>query len=214
MIKTTLKQTGLASLCAASLLALSAQAASVSYLLNESNSLSDGPTYATVTIDDLGTSDTIQFTVTPNASIFTSGANYGVQQFGFNVIGSIASGTTWSLPSNWSKDSSKLHNMSTFGKFEVEVKKANGGDRQDPLVFSLINSGLTLASFAESSLDNKGKPTGYYFAAHIAGFTAPVVSGPSTWVGGSTVAPVPVPAAAWLFGTGLAALGLVRRRNV
>ena len=37
MIKTAIKQTSLASLCAASLLALSAQAASVIYLLNKSN---------------------------------------------------------------------------------------------------------------------------------------------------------------------------------
>lgn len=210
MIKTTLKQTGLASLCAASLLALNAQAASVSYLLNESNSLPDDA-YATVTIDDLGTSNTLQFTVTPNHSVLVppvSGGNYGVQQFGFNVNGSIASGTTWSLPSNWSKSTSGAHNMSSFGNFEVEVKKGGQGDRQDPLVFSLINSGLTVNSFAEFSSN------GHYFAAHIAGFTAPVVSGQSTWVGGSTVAPVPVPAAAWLFGTGLAALGLVRRRSV
>lgn len=205
MIKTAIKQTSLASLCAASLLALSAQAASVSYLLNESNSLPDAP-YATVTIDDLGTLDTIQFTVTPNHAELVPGSNYGVQQFGFNVIGSIAAGTTWTLPSNWSQSGSQT--MSSFGNFEVEVKKAGGGDRQDPLVFSLKNSGLTVNSFAEGSTTE-----GYYFAAHIAGFTAPVVSGQSTWVGGSTVAPVPVPAAAWLFGTGLAALGLVRRRS-
>jgi len=206
MIKTAIKQTSLASLCAASLLALSAQAASVSYLLNESNSLPDAP-YATVTIDDLGTSDTIQFTVTPNHAELVPGSNYGVQQFGLNLIGSIASGTTWILPANWSANVGS-YNMSLFGNFEVEVKKAGQGVRQDPLVFSLKNSGLTVNSFAEGSTTE-----GYYFAAHIAGFTAPVVTGQSTWVGGSTVAPVPVPAAAWLFGTGLAALGLVRRRG-
>ncbi|HNH70080.1 MAG TPA: hypothetical protein PK744_01055, partial [Pseudomonadales bacterium] len=100
--------------------------------------------------------------------------NYGVQQFGLNLIGSIASGTTWILPANWSANVGS-YNMSLFGNFEVEVKKAGQGVRQDPLVFSLKNSGLTVNSFAEGSTTE-----GYYFAAHIAGFTAPVVTEKST----------------------------------
>jgi len=195
----TIEQAGMVSLCFASLLAASAQAASVSYLLDQSNELTDGVPYAKVTIDD-DAANTLTFTVKP-LGVFTPDSNFGVQEFGFNVNGSMVTGVTWNLPTDW--ESSGPKNLSEFGTFDFVVS-GKGNARQDPLIFSLHDAGLTLDSFADASTK------GYYFAAHIAGF-ATLEGQTSAFVAGSTTVPVPAPA--WLLGTGLAALSLVRRRN-
>ena len=195
----SLERTRLASLCFASLLSASAQAASFSHLLDQSNMLADGTPYATVTLDD-DTANTLTFTITPLGA-FTPDSNFGVQEFGFNVSGSIAPATTWTLPTGWTSEGSK--SLSEFGVFDIVIA-GNGHSRQSPLVFSLTNSGLALASFF-----TEASTKGYYFAAHIAGFK-PLQGTASTFVADS--AAIPLPAPAWLLGTALGALGLIRRR--
>lgn len=207
----------LAALGLSSMFTANANAAFVSYFLDQSNALSDGVNYAQVTIDDNDTADRLTFTVSPLAALTSSaGANFGIQEFGFNVVGSTnpladASGTNaqWGLPAGWSARVSPPPNqLDGFGQFEVSVSTTGSG-RLSPLSFSLFNTGLTLGSFAEFST-NIAAQGNRYFAAHITGFDASGAT--SAYFGGSTLTPVPLPAAFWLFASALGGLGLLRPR--
>lgn len=196
----------------------SAQAAFVSYFMNQSNLnpvLADGTNFAQVTIDD-NTANTLRFTVTllpPLTSI--AGTNFGIQDFGFNVLGTDpladASSTNaqWILPSGFSANVTPPPNqLNGFGRFEVGIS-ATGTNRASPLVFSILNTGLGLTSFEE--LSTGGAVEGnVFFSAHVAGFTLNGVDS-SGFVGGST--PVPLPSSLLLFPAGLAMLGLRRRER-
>lgn len=193
-----------AALAVASLLATgmvtSAHAASVSYFLDQSNALANGMNYLKVTIDNNGDPGKINFTVDALNSALTPGSNYGTQLFAFN--GPSLSGAVLDLPSGWSYDGSK--NISEFGAF-LNVISGAGNSRQDPLTFSISGiGGDTIASYAA------GNAGGEFFAAHVAGFTNFGMT-TSAYFAGST--PVPVPAALWLFGSGLLGLiGVARRK--
>lgn len=208
----------LAAVCIASLFTANAHAAFVSYVLDQSNALSDGVHYAQVTIDDHGTTDRLTFTVSPLAALTSiAGANFGIQEFGFNVVGlanpladASATNAQWELPAEWSaKVSPPPNQLDGFGRFEVSVS-ATGSDRQRPLSSSLFNTGLTLGSFAEFST-NVAAQGHVYFAAHVTGFDASGVT--SAYFGGSTLTPVPLPAASWLLVSALGGFGLMRRRT-
>lgn len=199
-----------------------AHAASVSYYLNQSNvdsaPLVDGINYAKVTIDN-NTANKLTFNVTllsPLTSI--AGTNFGIQDFSFNVVGSSLpsdSGTVagqWTLASGWSVNVAPPPNQADgFGRFDAQVS-TTGSNRANPtLTFSLNNTALNLSSFAEASTNGNGQGN-VYFAAHVTGFNGPnAVTG--GYFGGSAPV-VPVPAAAWLFGSGLIGLtGLARTRK-
>lgn len=205
----------------ASCITTTGHAASVSYYLNQSNeniALPDGNNYALVTVDD-NTAGSITFTVTalPALTGLTPLSNFGVQEFAFNVTvaNSIAdSGVVsgqWALPTGWSGNiPSPPNNEDGFGAFEVAVA-GTGSSRQSPLVFSLNGTALTIDDFTELSTGTAAQGS-VFFAAHIAGFTAPGSPDDvtSAWFGGST--PVPAPAAIWLLGSALAGMAAAVRR--
>lgn len=218
--------TALVSAVVVASLALDVRAAAVGYMLNQTNGhpgLSDGVNYANVVIDD-NTANTLTFTVTllpPLTSI--AGSNFGLQEFGFNVVGThllvdaAATNSQWTLPASWQANVAPPPNqMDGFGRFEVSVG-SSGSARLSPLVFSLKNTSLSLASFAELS-SNTAAQGNVFFAAHIAGFTAPGAL-TSAYFGGSlgfdpASAIVPLPAAVWMLGMGLTALaGVARHRR-
>jgi len=213
-------------LCAATNIA---NATSVSYFLDQSNTtppFPDGSNYLTVTIDDnggIGASgdNVITFTVATVAGAVTPGTgSYGIQSFGFADIGGFISGdspsTEWILPTGWEGNVPPPANgQDGFGRFDLVV--SNGGaNRQDPLIFSLDVFGDTIANYVDLSANPGNNPNppaegNVFFAAHLAGF-ADTNGVTSAWFGGSTV--VPVPAAVWLFGSGLLGLvGIARRRR-
>lgn len=245
---------GCGALCATSL-----QAASITYNLAYSNNATghisgdpllvtndiptDGTTYATVTIDDMGAAGLINFTVaTSTYWVGKEDSGFGIQSFGFNLdpLGN-ATGLTASdvitstLPSNWGVTFND--NQDGLGNFDVSISKTGTGNpnRQDPLVFSIDlggNQSTTDDIFDYIADSIAGANGSFLFAVHIAGFLDqnpldPVVGGTcitpdannpdcnlltSAWFGNTTV--IPVPAAVWLFGSGLLGLvGVARRKK-
>lgn len=202
-----------------------AEAASVSYFLDQSNRLPDGTDYLKVTIDDQGAPGAIDFTIQDLASL-SNPANCrlsGIREFGFNGI-DLGKNNILGLPSGWTIKHDKK--MDGFGKFENVLigKNWNG---QDPLTFSITGiPGDSLSSYI-SSYD---KSDGFYFGAEVSGIALHgkkhgdennddenrgcYVCGKNVYFAGSGPTPVPVPAAAWLFGSGLLGLaGIARRKN-
>ena len=190
----------------------SAQATTVSYILDQSNTLAlpDGSNYLQVTIDDNGGGGTVDFWVETVPGAFTAGTNFGIQSFGFNFTGVTApSAVDFIVPNGWNVDVPPPNNQDGFGDFDFIVSNG-GGNRLDPLHFSIATT-EGLSSFFALSSGNAGEGNAA-FAAHVAGFTVNGSSVTSAWFGGSTV--VPVPAAVWLFVSGLLGLaGVARRRR-
>ena len=208
------------------------------------NDIPNGTTYATVTIDDMITSGVINFTValSPYWS-GKEDSNFGIQSFGFNLLDTGgATGLTAGdviIPGsyvNWSTTVGST-NQDGLGAFDVVLttQGQGGPDRQDPLEFSIDLGGdqSTTDGISDYVADSIAGANGsFLFAVHIAGFTDqnpldPVVGGTCTtldannpdcnlltsvWVANSAV--VPVPAAVWLFGSGLLGLvGVARRKK-
>ena len=194
-------------------LAFEAQAASISYYLDLSNDLPDGINYAQVTISDSVTvTGDIDFKVEVLSSAFTvTGNNFGMQAFSFNYEPGLsieAANIIVNDPVSWSVSSGK-NAGGGFGKYDFQLS-GNGSSRTELLTFSISGvAGDSIESYAVLSSLNPASTE--FFAAHIAGFDlASCVT--SAKFAGSTV--VPVPAAAWLFGSGLLGLvGVARRRR-
>jgi hypothetical protein len=213
----------LLSVCVLPLLGLvapqAARSASISYVLDQTNidaaPIVDGTPYARVTIDD-ATPGALTFTVTLLAPLTSiASANFGIQDFGFNIVGANTvqdSGNVagqWTLPSGWSANVAPPPNqMDGFGSFEVSVG-GSGSNRQSPLAFRLNGTSLTIASFAEASTGTAAQGN-VFFAAHVAGFNGPA-GNDSGFFGGSTV---PEPGALSLALAALGLCGLRARKRV
>ena len=172
------------------------------------------------------------------------GTNFGIDSFGFNVlepeesIGLVTSDVI-NVPTNWGAlvEYTPPNNQGTaqngFGKFDAVVDTSGAANRLGSLTFSIDNQFNTLDSISDYIAgSNPGSNGSSLFAVHIAGFTDQNPLDPvgscvgtaldannpdcnyltSAWVGGGTV--VPVPAAVWLFGSGLLGLvGIARRKK-
>ena len=204
-----------------------AQAASVSYYLNQSNvdaALADGVNYLKVKIDN-DVAGWVRFTVdvlSPLTSI--AGSNFGIQDFGFNVKpgsalppDSAPNPSAWVLPTGWASNTAPPPNAADgFGKFDVQPS-TTGSNRPTSLQFS-FQSTNALTSFLDLSNDSGTSGNAIqgnsYFAAHVAGFNAPggVTSG---YFGATSLvpAPVPVPAPLVLLASALVPLFRMRSRK-
>ncbi len=202
--------------------------------------LPNGTVYATVTIDDEGTPGLINFTVSPSA--FWNGkqdTNFGFDSFGFNILtpgaatGIVAANVINLPPSNWiaTVNTATGTNQNGFGAFDVVVSPQTqpGQNRVTPITFSINLPADSIMDYVAGSIP--GANGSFLFAAHLVAFTdqnpdAPVgtcVGQPlnannqdcnyltSAWFA-TPAAPIPVPAAVWLFGSALGLLGWVRRR--
>lgn len=197
------------------LAALPARAASVSFFLDQSNTLPDGTNYLSVmlTENETGGVDFLVQTLAPLNDV--AGHHFGIQKFGlsfsddsvYEIVG---------LPDSWRVREDKR--MSEFGKFDIRLQ-GKGRSRTDSLSFTV--NGATLGDF------------GPLFSAHVAGFEwCEIIDGKrehgkhnwcgdrncttsAYFAGSMQVSQIPVPAAVWLFGSGLAGLfGLASRRRV
>jgi hypothetical protein len=194
----------------------SANAASMSYFLDQSNDLADGVNYAKVTISDSAVDDDIYFTVEVLVDAFPTplGDPFGMQTFSFNYdsaldlpAGNISSANiVYINPGSWSIFEDK-NAGGGFGKFEFQAQ-GDGSSRTEILTFTISGvEGDTIASYALG----KDGGDGEFFAAFIAGYDDGISGNTSSHFAGSTA--VPIPAAAWLFGSGLLILGGLKRRK-
>ena len=203
-----------------------ASAVSMTYLIDQSNDLADDINYATVTISENG--DDIDFLVKIIESSFdTSGtSNFGIQSFDFNYDNGITVGVDnidTLMPITWSIDTGK-NAGGGFGKFGFNLD-GSGSSRTNEISFSITGvDGDTIDSYA--SLNNLNPASSEFFAMHIAGFNTTNEKTSAKFAGSTACGPfcaagqdpdlnpVPLPAAAWLFGSSLVGLvGFSRRKS-
>ena len=186
------------------------QSASTGYYLDQSNVLPGGNQYLSVYLTENATGgvDFLVNTLEPLNDV--AGSNFGIQQFGFNFL-AMRQGEISNLPDGWSASSNR--NLNGFGMFDIRIE-TTGSNRIDSLGFTVQDSSLD--SFAA------------YFAARVAGFewcvppegepcdpSCEYITG-GFFAGATEISAIPLPAAAWLLGSGL--LGLIgvvwRNRSV
>ena len=91
----------------------------------------------------------------------------------------------------------------------------------ESLTYTITGAGLLASSFAYESVPDPVDPNGpFYGAAKVQSTTGctnyPTTNGCSDWIGADTTIPpseIPVPAAVWLFGSGLIGLAGIARRK-
>ncbi len=202
--------------------AVPAQAASVSYFLDQSNvlGLPDGENYIQVTIAD-GAGGAIDFTVEAlDALLDRAKPNFDIRAFAFNVSDgfSLTSGNFTGLPDNFQARSTSR--MDGFGRFEVTLF-GTGPERSTSLQFSIIGiEGDTPLSYVELSSGNAGQGN-VPFAARVRNLFQEIECNPdrkctppaiaSAFLGGG--ADVPLPASAWLLITAFAGVVARARRR-
>jgi len=213
-----------------------AEAASVQYVMDQSNTLEDNIDYLLVTISD-DQSGQLDFMVeTLPALNEIAGRNFGIASFGFYLDSAVElMNDDFLLPEKWKIQFNK--GMSEAGKFDVRIM-GTGQTRMDPLQFSVL--GLDFGDIIPG------------FASHVAGFDTGNDSHDgwhedregwhdgrdwrdardwrdgNDWhdgyddkhgitsayfYGDRLVSAVPVPAAVWLFGSGILLLGRIATRR-
>lgn len=186
--------------CALGFFAPAASASSASFFLTESNTWADGINYAQVDVsENFGNLD---FTVTALEPV-----GYKLSKFYFNLDSSIKGVIDLiGLPDGWRAEKNG-QNSSEFGVFS-DGEAGNGNSLQSSFSFTADSSlfDLTLSSLVANS-------DGWIFAAHMqcqnkpAGTCEEIMGVSSHQIAGPGVGVVPLPAAAWLFGSAL--LGFV-----
>lgn len=176
-----------------------------------------------------------------NTTINETFNNFGIQSVGFNRdigLDYATFGIEFLNPAGWGfNDSGGGQNAQDgFGRFDV-VASDGGQNRQDPLVFWITGvTGDSIDSYALAPSSTSQNPTDKWFAVHVTDINTGVYGWLDTIQGdpciqggadceyqllssayfthdGTSPTVVPVPAAVWLFGSGLIGLVAVARRR-
>jgi hypothetical protein len=219
MIRTTARR--FAMLLMLTLLASGARAASITYVLDQTDSdprLADGVPWLQVTISD-GLAGAIDFTVSLLPSLTEiAGENFGIKAFAFNSQGPakiMLRSNFAGLPAGWTPGFGR--SGGDFGAFDVLL---SGAAVAPSLSFSI--QGIAGDSISHYALLSHGIALeGHvFFAALVGGF---IDQDPGTktltkaWFGGSDelnqTNPVPLPAGSWLLVTALGSVATALRRR-
>lgn len=205
------------------------QAATISYYLDQSNvaALPDGNDYLKVTIAD-GVDGAIDFTVEAQPALLAqTGGHFGIRAFAFNTsyAQALDDSNIVGLPAPYIvRTPVGLRQMDGFGKFEAKVRFVGDGSAawNAPLTFSIVGvNGDTPSDYVE--LSSGLAPEGFApFAARVQYLLDTPNCSPDpncpwcdpyglAFVGGGSE--VPLPAAAWMFLSGLAGLAARARRR-
>lgn len=195
-----------------------AQAASVSYYLDQSDRLADGTNYLQVTISD-GIDGAINFTVDalqPLLATYGENNNFGIVKFGFNAIPgiplSLSNVDISSLPYGWV--TGKHQDMGGFGSYDMRLRITDAHTpRSASISFSVTGIDFdTLASYVDYAINSVEGPS--LFSARVGGLNLACekndwsCNNGDAFFGGAS--PIPAPPALWLLGT--AVVGLAARR--
>lgn len=199
-----------------------ANAASVSYFLDQSDKLADGVNYLQVTIAD-GANGAIDFRVEALQPLLDLAGNgtglyaFGIDKFAFNVV----EGGPWIYPANVERPPQFVFGpnqpMGDFGLYTVRLRTTSYKDVIGPtLEFSVVGIDFdTLATYIDFAINSLEGPS--LFAAHLRGLdlgcggddfsaqTGGACKPTDAFFGG--VQAVPAPPAVWLLATAVAALG-------
>jgi len=218
-IKTAGRFLGYGFVGALMLAALPARAASVSFFLDQSNALPDGTDYLSVmlTENETGGVDFLVQTLDPLNDI--AGRNFGIQKFGFSFLDE-SWGEISNLSGGWRIMSNKR--MSEFGKFDIRLQ-GKGKSRTDSLSFTVNGAALDdfdslfsahVAGFEWCDIvDGKRKHDKYNWCGDRGCATSAFFAGSLTELPPPDPSAVPIPAAVWLFGSGLIGLVAATRRK-
>ena len=177
-----------------------AEAVTLQYILSQTNQHGDDTSFLLLTISDLQTGQ-LDFQVeTKTAELMSlqeaqpaftgfAGMNTGISSFGFQLEpGVMLVEENFLLPENWKVQFNKV--MGQAGKFDVRLL-GPGNNRQDPLQFSIVGLALEDIIPGFASFNKADGVSGGFFS------------------GNELVTAVPVPAALWLFGSGMLLLGRI-----
>lgn len=181
--------------CLMAITAIPSQAASISFYLNQSNRFPDDVNYISVTLteNETGGVDILAKTLD---TLSGHKDHFGIQKFAFSLTGE-TTGNITGLPDSWRVKENKP--IKDLGMFDVRLQ-GKGKARTDSLSFTVND--VDLSNFEP------------LFAAQASGFQHKHHSHSAYFTGSTPVTPVPIPAAVWLFGTGLMGLiGVARRRQ-
>lgn len=189
-----------------------ASAASLAYVLDQSDRMPDGPGYLQVTISD-GLDGAIDFSVRALAPLLdVAGARFGIQKFSFNLAPgtSAAAVDVTGLPDGWRARNGG--SLGGFGRFDVAVK-GNGTNRVDELAFSVTGvDGDVLTDYISLSTGHVDGAHAF-FAARIYGVDIDGVGRQVDFGGSALATVVPAPATLWLLGSAAGSLVAFRRRR-
>ncbi len=179
------------------------QAASLSFFLNESNRLADGVNYLSVDLTENSTGgvDVLAKTLDPLNDL--ARCHFGIQKLAFSFDdGNMADIS--GLPDGWKVKGDRR--MNGFGMFDTGIL-GSAKAPTDSLSFTVNGVGIddfeTFFSVKVAGLSGIGSA---FFGGSFENIS-PAAVGPSD------VSAVPIPAAAWLFASGLFGLAGVARRQ-
>lgn len=214
----------MAAFAALAVLADGARAASISYVLDQSNAdplLPDGQPYLQVTVAD-GAAGAIDFTVSILPALTgIADSSFGLRSFAFSSQGAaevLVRSNIVGLPAGWSISFGS--SVGDFGSFDVVLGRGTSGTPiSAQLTFSITGVGSdSIADYAVLS-GGRAAQGRVFYAARVAGLLDQDPGKKqltAAWFGGRpVVAPVvPLPGSAWLLASAFGWLAAVRRRRL